>query len=64
MSELECAKAIACHLGIVGKRGGWLYSAAGKPVFQGWFHATAAWKRKRWIHNRSGQWHVDWRLVA
>ena len=64
MNEYECAKAIAKHLGIVGRRGGWLYSPTGKPLFQGWFAAVVAWKRRGWIHDRSGAWHVDWRKVS
>jgi hypothetical protein len=63
MTEQECAKAIAIHLGIVGKRGGWLYDGKGNPVCQGWFAAVQQWIRRGWIVNRSGRCHIDWRKV-
>jgi hypothetical protein len=63
MNEKECAKAIATHLGIVGKRGGWLYDGKGNPVCQGWFAAIQKWSRLGWIVTRNGRWHIDWRKV-
>lgn len=63
MSDLECAKAIANHLGIKGKRGGWLYFRDGKPMVQGWFSAMVAWKKKGWIFERNGTCRVDWAKV-
>ena len=63
MTQQECAKAIAIHLGIAGNRGGWLCDSKGNPVCQGWFAATQLWIRRGWIVDRNGRFHINWRKV-
>ena len=57
-------KAIARHLGIIGKRGGWLYRD-GQPVCQGWFAFERMCVSRGWIVDRGAPFepHVNWRKV-
>jgi len=65
MTHLELAKAIAIHLGVVGRVGGWLYMKD-KPVCQGWFEWTQRCEKKKWIVDRGPPFdpHVDWRKIT
>jgi len=64
MENMELAKAIALHLGIKGKLGGWIYRND-RPVCQGWFAWLQICKRRGWIVNREAPFdpHINWRKV-
>ena len=50
--QTKLARVIADVLQVRGGCGGWLYSAAGKPICQGWFAFTLMAVRGGWIQSR------------
>lgn len=72
--QLALAKALAAHLGIGGRVGGWLYDSKGSPVCQGWQAFWQLARRRRWVVDyqhgtRLAQatsvdgYRIDWRQV-
>jgi hypothetical protein len=68
MSSIEAAKAIAQHLGVKGKRGGWIYRADGRVLCQGWDAFVILCFRRGWARRhpdpRVGGVIINWRKVS
>lgn len=65
LTDAQCVKAVAKHLGWRGNGGGWICDPEGKPVVQGWDAAKEIMKRRGWIVDRGEPfgWHINWRRV-
>lgn len=66
MNTMHLARAIAEHLGVRGRQGGWIYSAAGRVICHGWDEWHRICLRRRYIVTRSLPLtpFIDWRKVG
>lgn len=61
MSASQLARVFADHFGFTGRKGGWIYSPAGRPVAHGWDSFAARLAARGWIKPGVG---IDWRRAG
>lgn len=61
MTAPELARVVADHLGWTGRKGGWIYNAAGRPIAHGWTELASIMTTRGWITVGTG---INWSLIG